>query len=126
MPRITQAEYDIAIRERDMLKRQLDDRRREPGDLPVTGCGDSGCMVVSASSRGGQHTNGGCRCEAFVLRRAMMYWKRVAAFREELIRELREGQSPDDSELGHLTQAAVLLWDLDEHWRDFEDACGPF
>lgn len=86
----TQAEHDIVCRERDMLRRMLDERRREPGDLPVAGCGDSGCMVVSAYSRGGQHTNGGCRCEAPVLRRAMLYWKRVAAFREELIRELRE------------------------------------
>lgn len=90
MTRLTRSDYEQVIRERDMLRRQLEDRRREPGDLPVTGCGDSACVVVSAASRGGQTTNGGCRCEARELRRALAYWKRVAAFREELIRELRE------------------------------------
>ena len=95
MPRITQHDYDIAIRERDSYKRQLELRRQEPGDLPVTGCGDSSCIVFSAASRGGQHTNGGCRCESFTLRRALAYWKRVAEFREELIRELRERPWPD-------------------------------
>ena len=89
MPRITQSDYDQVCRERNMYKRALEERLREPGDSPLTGCGDSGCIVVSASSRGGQHTNGGCHCERLELRRAINYWKRVAEFREETIRELR-------------------------------------
>jgi hypothetical protein len=90
MPRITIADYDLVCRQRDMYKRALDDRRREPGDSPLKGCGDNSCIVVSAASRGGQHTNGGCHCEKFELRRAINYWKRVAEFREETIRKLRE------------------------------------
>ncbi len=71
------------------LQRDLADRRRDPGDLPVTGCGDSSCVV---SAPKGMCTNGGCRCSARTMRHAMMWWRRVAAFREESIREMRAAE----------------------------------
>jgi hypothetical protein len=68
------------------LQRQLDDRRRDPGDMPVQGCGDNSCIVAQPK---GMATNGGCRCDERTLRRAVQWWKRLAAFREETIREMR-------------------------------------
>jgi hypothetical protein len=68
------------------LQRQLDERRRDPGDLPVNGCGDNSCEVRAPR---GMATNGGCRCEERELRWALRYYKRLAAFREETVREVR-------------------------------------
>lgn len=39
-------------------------------------CGDSACEC--ASERGGMRTNGGCRCGAFELRRALLWWRAEA------------------------------------------------
>lgn len=69
-----------------VLQHQLDERRRDPGDLPVEGCGDNSCEVAK---HGGMGTNGGCRCDERTVRRAMRYWKRRVEFLEETIRGMR-------------------------------------
>ena len=69
------------------LRRLLADRLRDPGDLPVRGCGDNSCVVAKP---GGMGTNGGCCCEARELRHALSFWKRRAGFLEQSIRELRD------------------------------------
>ena len=84
-PQVEALEREIAI-----LRRIDAERRKDPGDLPVMGCGDNSCVVAQ---RGGMATNGGCRCEPFELRRALQYWKRRAQFLEETIRIMKEGQS---------------------------------
>lgn len=48
---------------------------REAPTRPAVGCGDSGCP---ASAPGGMRTNGGCRCEAPNLRRAVAAWRAYA------------------------------------------------
>lgn len=71
----------------DSYKKQLDDRRKDPGDFPVVGCGDSSCSITKPT---GMSTNGGCRCEIHKFRWALQYYKNLNAFREEIIRDLRE------------------------------------
>ena len=83
-------EFEAALREADVYRRSYERVIQEPGDMPVPGCGDSSCIVESARSRGGQHTNGGCRCEAHTLRRAMAYWRRRAEFLQETVRTQRD------------------------------------
>lgn len=83
------------------LRRQLDERRRDPGDLPVNGCGDNSCVVRTPR---GMATNGGCRCDERELRWALQYWKRVAAFREETIREMVQREAELRSEVARLMQ----------------------
>ncbi len=80
-------EIDILRRQVAMLQRDLDERRKDPGDLPITGCCDGSCVVARPS---GMHTNGGCRCDERRLRRALQWWKRRAAFLEETIRTMRD------------------------------------
>lgn len=83
------------------LQRQLDERRRDPGDLPVNGCGDNSCEVRTSR---GMATNGGCSCDKRELRWAMKYWKRVAAFREETIREMVQREAEIQREIARLMQ----------------------
>jgi hypothetical protein len=83
------------------LQRQLDERRRDPGDLSVNGCGDNSCEVRKPR---GMATNGGCRCEERELRWAMKYWKRVAAFREETIRGMVQREAEMRIEIARLMQ----------------------
>jgi hypothetical protein len=83
-------EYEAVKREADVYRRMYETVTAQPGDMPVAGCGDSSCIVESARSRGGQNTNGGCRCEAHKLRSAMAYWKRRAEFLQETIRLMKE------------------------------------
>jgi hypothetical protein len=81
-PEVERLEWEVVS-----LRRQLEERRRDPGELPVNGCGDNSCVVRTPS---GMATNGGCSCEARELRRALQYYKRLAVFREETIRAMRE------------------------------------
>lgn len=74
-------------RECDMLRKQIAARSIDPGDLPVAGCGDNSCVVARP---GGMATNGGCRCDDRTLRWALSYYKRLAAFREETVHDLRD------------------------------------
>lgn len=69
-----------------MLRRQLAETRRDPGDLPMSGCGDTSCEVRTPS---GMATNGGCRCDPREVRWALRYFKRLALFRQETVREAR-------------------------------------
>ena len=71
-------------RECASLRRIIDEMRREPGDLPVTGCGDNSCVVRRPT---GMATNGGCSCEASELRRALRFYRRLSEFRAETIRQ---------------------------------------
>jgi hypothetical protein len=80
------SELSIAQATIAMLRKQLDDLRKDPGDAPFTGCGDTSCVVAMTT---GMATNGGCRCDGVTLRNAIHYWRRVAQFRQETIRELR-------------------------------------
>jgi hypothetical protein len=88
MPRVN-PQVEQLTREVEYLRRIDAERRKDPGDLPVRGCGDSGCIVARPT---GMHTNGGCRCEAFELRRALQYYKRRAVFLEETIRLMKESE----------------------------------
>ena len=87
MPRVN-PQVEQLQRENAILRRMLDERSKDPGDLPVRGCGDSSCIVQQ--TRSGMHTNGGCRCDERRLRQAMQYWRRRSEFLEETIRILRE------------------------------------
>lgn len=72
--------------ENSMLRKQVERFYQDPGDLPVVGCGDTSCVVAHAS---GMATNGGCRCDERTLRRALAYYKRLAQFRAETIRQMK-------------------------------------
>lgn len=74
----------------EVLVKAIAERRSDPGDMPVAGCGDNSCVVRTPEGVG---TNGGCRCEERELRRAVMWWRRKGAFLEETIRAMREGAS---------------------------------
>lgn len=94
----------------DMLKRDIVRMTADPGDMPVTGCGDNSCVVARP---GGMATNGGCRCEAPVLRRALAYFKRLAIFRQETIRELRGQPEPSaTAEEERRAVVAFLRWEI--------------
>lgn len=84
-------EVERLTRECAALRSTIARLTADPGDMPVRGCGDNSCVVAQPS---GMATNGGCRCEPHTLRRALAYYKRLAAFREETIRELRAAPSP--------------------------------
>jgi hypothetical protein len=75
-------------RENKMLRAQIERMRADPGDVPFIGCGDHSCITVDGP--GGMATNGGCRCDEITLRRAVMWWRRVAQFRQATIQELRK------------------------------------
>ncbi len=74
-------------REITLLRKLDEERRRDPGDLPFTGCGDNSCLLTQPR---GMATNGGCRCSATEIRRALMWWKRRSRFLEETVRELKD------------------------------------
>lgn len=80
-PRVAELERTVSV-----LLRQRDELRKDPGDIPFTGCGDSGCIVAQPP---GMHTNGGCSCTARTLRRALMWRMRRDAFLVETIRGLQ-------------------------------------
>lgn len=85
------AEVEHLERTNELLRKQYERMRADPGDMPMTGCGDGSCIVARPT---GMHTNGGCRCEGFELRRAVMYWRRRSEFLQETIRIMKEEQ-PD-------------------------------
>lgn len=87
----------------DVLKNQLEKIRESPGDLPVNGCGDSGCIVARPE---GQHTNGGCRCNEHKLRMALTYWHRKADFLQETIKLMKDESVRSSSDL--VEQAASV------------------
>jgi hypothetical protein len=84
-PRVEQLE-----RENSILRRILDENKKDPGDLPCRGCGDHSCVVRSPSGMG---TNGGCGCSDRELRRALMWYKRRASFLEETIKQMVDSQT---------------------------------
>lgn len=88
MPRIN-PQVELLQREVDILRKMLKERQTDPGDIPFIGCGDNSCLVSQSQ---GMATNGGCRCELPKVRRAMLWWKRRAAFLEETIRLMKTGE----------------------------------
>jgi hypothetical protein len=84
-PRIVDLEREVSL-----LRNVINNMRNDPGDVPVTGCGDNSCIVARPK---GQATNGGCRCEARELRYALIYYKRRSIFLEETIKEIRDHQN---------------------------------
>lgn len=75
-------------RENQMLRNDIARMRQPPGDMPPDlGCGDGSCVVRPPQ---GMHTNGGCRCDERMLRRAVQWWRRVAEFRLATIREMKD------------------------------------
>lgn len=99
-------EVDSLTRENDELRRQLAELRRDPGDLPVTGCGDTSCVVATPQ---GMATNGGCRCDPHTVRQALQYWRRLARFRERTIQEMRTQGSAVVEALDKLTSGSFAL-----------------
>lgn len=93
-------------RDNDELRRQLAELRRDPGDLPVTGCGDTSCAVAAPQ---GMATNGGCRCDPCTIRQALQFYKRLARFREQTIRKLRAQGSPVVEALEKLKRGSFAL-----------------
>jgi hypothetical protein len=85
MARISDREEQF-IRENKMLRAQIAKMRADPGDVPFAGCGDNSCITVDGP--GGMGTNGGCQCDAVALRRAALWWRRLAQFRQATIQEL--------------------------------------
>jgi len=83
-------EVERLERELAQLRQSEDARRKGPGDFPVLGCSDNSCEVRAP---GGMGTNGGCRCEARELRRALRWWRRKAEFLETTIREMRDSHA---------------------------------
>jgi len=81
-PQVEALEHTISL-----LRRQLDERHRDPGDMPVRGCGDNSCLVEKPR---GMATNGGCHCSERKLRWSVQWWKRRAAFLEETIRLMKD------------------------------------
>lgn len=73
-------------REVRLLRGQIAEMRRDPGDMPFKACGTS-CAI--ANFGGGMSTNGGCQCGERELRRAARHWRRVAEFRQVTIQEMR-------------------------------------
>jgi hypothetical protein len=86
MPR-KNPEVERFERENKRLREHIARTHADPGDLPVTGCGDHSCVVAVCVGMG---TNGGCSCNEFTLRRAMMYWRRRSEFLQETIRLMKE------------------------------------
>ena len=68
------------------LRKRLDEAYADPGDLPVSGCGDNSCEVEKPK---GMATNGGCRCDEGTLRRALHYYKRRCIFLTGSVQELK-------------------------------------
>lgn len=79
-------EVERVERENALLRRQIDRFHQDPGDLPVSGCGDNSCIVAQSS---GMSTNGGCCCDERTLRIAVAFYKRLAQFRADTIRAMR-------------------------------------
>jgi len=80
-------EWEVAA-----LHKQLSEIRKDPGGLPVMGCGDHSCIVKTPT---GMATNGGCRCEERELRRAVMWYKRYSKFLEQTIEEMNRNHEID-------------------------------
>lgn len=69
--------------------------RAEQQERWLRPCGDSGCILLDRSTRGGQHTNGGCSH----LEDAPHEWRRmIRVFAAEIVRLRRSPTlNPDDS-----------------------------
>ena len=88
-------------KEREQKKQNEVDRRRTELDLasvvghandgtPI-GCGDSGCIIAR---RGGQCTNGGCRCDERALRKAVMWYRFEFERRDQCDAERERREDP--------------------------------
>ena len=86
MSKISERERFLEI-ENAALKREIQRMHTDPGDPPMRGCGDSRCVVLKGD--GGMATNGGCQCTVSTLVRAVLWWRRVAEFRQITIRDMR-------------------------------------
>lgn len=71
MPRVN-PQVEALEREVRLLREERHRLLRDPGECPVTGCGDNSCIVHTPT---GMATNGGCRCEERELRRAVQWLK---------------------------------------------------
>jgi Fe-S cluster biogenesis protein NfuA len=78
-------EVERLERENALLRRQAETFHRDPGDLAVVGCGDNSCVVAIPA---GMATNGGCSCSDRTLRMALQYYKTLAKFRAQVIRDM--------------------------------------
>lgn len=94
MPRTT-PEIERLTAECASLRRTIASLIADPGDCPVAGCGDTSCRIAHPQ---GMATNGVCRCDARAFRRALEFYKRLAAFRQETIRFLRDVPTSGDAE----------------------------
>ena len=86
MPR-TNPEVEMLRKQVEVLRRELDRIRTDPGEFPALGCGDNSCEVARPQGVG---TNGGCRCSNHVVRHALRYWRRKSQFLTEELRGTRE------------------------------------
>ena len=77
------------------LRKQLDEIKKDPADIPVAGCGDNSCEVAKTF---GMATNGGCRCTLLTFRRALKYERRRSLFLIETIKKLKYEINNDNSE----------------------------
>lgn len=68
------------------LRRDLADRRKPPGDYPVTGCGGSTCEVMTPT---GMQVGGACHCTERTLRHALRWHKRKDEFMQSTIEDMR-------------------------------------
>ena len=87
--RYTIADGDRLEAQVRMLQEQIASMRVAPGDSPLVSCCDHCCVVAA---RTGMGTNGGCQCDERKLRRAVMWWRRVAEYRQVTIQEMREAR----------------------------------
>lgn len=101
------AREDQLERENKFLRDDLARVRQDPGDIPMTGCGDGSCIVARPT---GMHTNGGCRCDERRLRQAAMWWRRRAQFLVETVRELRTQVVPGDATAVQKIVVAAQVW----------------
>lgn len=84
MPKIN-PQVELLERENKILRKIIEESKKEPGDIPCAGCMDHSCVIKAPNGMG---TNGGCTCNERNLRRVVMWYKRKVAFLEETIKQM--------------------------------------